>query len=527
MAAIPSSQFPKKRELPKLMACMTKSSVDNMRNNLIYAMDALDSNAVRRRKLPLHECLILELREAGYRESSDYIQDLLYDNMQLVMEDDIGIIVDLTKRPDYLEHICGELQKAEKERDKGNTKSEALYLLGLALCYAEKGKGILWLAEKFYMASIAVASQYLVDGGRQKGCCKYHYAKFLLDKFPGVDQDEPFQMLTQVRDSAIGKSWLLYEPAEGDQKEHSNETLFKATALQLHRVLISQARTVRKQDPGKAERLARLAERRAVDAEETDKTADAIIEIGICQLAINNLNNAQKTFERAFKIHTESNNIEGICDCKMHMAAVMQKLGDHETAAKLLTEMGSMAMEHGLRLQLGRALHLIGELHLRRERPELGTQHLKEAFACFMGFNWQFPGAQASMDIGNIGSELGIIFENKTEVYEEEAEQSRLMMAISSGQEKMSSYFSILKEAKDCTIAKMKIIEWKLSLAPWWMKRTHHNFLPCPCAQHHRTPLDVLRTKLEFERKQMEMQSREETLQRNKSAQQLTSENVL
>lgn len=54
--------------------------------------------------------------------------------------------------------------------------------MNLALDYAEKGKGILWLAEKFYLAAIAIASQFLIDGGRQKGCCKYQYAKFLLDK---------------------------------------------------------------------------------------------------------------------------------------------------------------------------------------------------------------------------------------------------------------------------------------------------------------------------------------------------------
>lgn len=58
-------------------------------------------------------------------------------------------------------------------------------------------------------------------------------------------------------------------------------------------------------------------------------------------------------------------------------------------AAKLLTEMGALAMEHSLRRQLGRALHLLGELHLRRERPELGTQHLSEAFTCFMGTTFQ------------------------------------------------------------------------------------------------------------------------------------------
>lgn len=64
----------------------------------------------------------------------------------------------------------------------GNTKKECIELLTLALHYAEEGKGILWLAEKFFLASIAVSSQYLIDGGRQKACCKYHYARFLLDK---------------------------------------------------------------------------------------------------------------------------------------------------------------------------------------------------------------------------------------------------------------------------------------------------------------------------------------------------------
>lgn len=65
------------------------------------------------------------------------------------------------------------------------------------------------------------------------------------------------------------------------------------------------------------------------------------------------------------------------------------RLGEYHAASKLLTEMGALAMEHGLRRQLGRALHLLGELHLRRERPELGTQHLREAFQCFMGLDWQ------------------------------------------------------------------------------------------------------------------------------------------
>lgn len=60
-------------------------------------------------------------------------------------------------------------------------------------------------------------------------------------------------------------------------------------------------------------------------AGETAKTAEAIIEIGICQLMMNNLNNAQKTFERAFKIHEISQNVEGLCETRMHLAAVMQR----------------------------------------------------------------------------------------------------------------------------------------------------------------------------------------------------------
>ncbi|KAI8440353.1 hypothetical protein MSG28_001688 [Choristoneura fumiferana] len=413
----------KKRQLPKLMACMTKSSLENMRNKALFCLDVLDAKGIRRRKQPLHECLILEMREAGFSESSDYLQDILYDNVQLVNEDDIGIVVDLRTREDYLEHISAMLVKAEKLRDN----------------------------------------------------------------VPGADTEEPFQILTEVRDTAIGKSWPLYEPSEENPKEEvPPDTLFQATAIQLHRVLIGQARQIRSKDPGKAERLSRLAERRA---------KDAIIEIGICQLDMNNLNNAQKTFERAFKIHSESNNIEGLCDSRMHMAAVMQRMGDHEAAAQLLTEMGAMAMEYGLRRHLGRALHLLGELHLRRERPELGTQHLQEAFFCFMGSTrtWQ-DHPTAAQAKSKVMSTLDVIYKaDKKEVYEEEAEQARLMMAISAGQERMASYFALLREAGTCSVAQIKCIEWKLSNSPWWIKRNHHDFLPCMCPAHNRTPLDVLR----------------------------------
>lgn len=58
------------------------------------------------------------MKEAGYSESSAYLQDLIYDNVQLVNEDDIGIVVDLRKREDYLEYICEILQYAEKSRDR-------------------------------------------------------------------------------------------------------------------------------------------------------------------------------------------------------------------------------------------------------------------------------------------------------------------------------------------------------------------------------------------------------------------------
>ncbi|CAG4941069.1 unnamed protein product [Colias eurytheme] len=490
-------ELPKKRRLPKLMACMTKTSLENLRNRALFSLDALDAKGIRRRKRPLHQCLILELRESGFFESSDYLQDLIYDNIQLVQKDDIGIVVDLRNREDYLEHISAGLIRAEKCRDKGDTKKESLELLSLALQYAGKGKGILWLAEKFFHASIAVSSQYLIDGGRQKGCCKYHYAKFLLDKFPGADPEEPFVILTEVRDSAIGKDWPLYE-ATDEEEPISSELLFCATAIQLHRVLVNKARSCRKMDPAKSERLARLAERRAKDANDIPKTAEAIIEIGISQLTMNNLNNAQKTFEKAFKIYSEHNDIKGLCETRMHMAAVMQRLGEHEKAAKLLTEMGALAMDHGLRLQLGQALHLLGELHLRRERPELGTQHLTEAFQCFLGINWKNTSTTDELMSTATEREIDVIYKQGIfDVYVEEAEQSRLMMAISAGQELMASYFNLLREARKCSIAKIKTIEWKLSQTGWWIKKQHHDFLPCLCPLHQRSPLDILRMQLE------------------------------
>ncbi|KAF9410795.1 hypothetical protein HW555_010220 [Spodoptera exigua] len=502
--------FPKKRPLPKLMACMTKTSLENFRSRAIFSLDVLDANGIRRRKFPLHECLILELKEAGFLDSSAYLQDLIYDNVQLVDQDDIGIVVDLRKREDYLHHISSALQKVEKYREQNNTHKECSHLLKLAMFYAEKEKGILWLAEKFFQAAIAVSSKHLLDGGRLKSICKYRYGKFLLDKFPGADQEEPFSLLTEVRDFSIGKSWPLHDVKEAGDVP-ATETVFGATAIQLHRVLIDKARTVRKTDPPKAERLARLAERRAKDAGETAKTAEAIIEIGICQLVMNNLNNAQKTFEKAYKIHEQSGNVEGICETRMHLAAVMQRvtgtyrLGEYETAAKLLTEMGATAMDHGLRRQLGRALHLLGELHLRRERPELGTQHLAEAFLCFMGFRFQALESENKVgaESGKEGQEIGEIYiKNENEIYEEEAEQSRLMTGHFCRSRTNGILLQFAAEAGGCTVAKMKTIEWKLSHARWWVKRPHHDFLPCMCPVHNRTPLDVLWNQIECKKSQ-------------------------
>ncbi|CAB3228495.1 unnamed protein product [Arctia plantaginis] len=492
----------KRRQLPKLYACATKLSLENLRNKALFGLDLLDAKGIRRIKVPLHECIILELRESGYAESSSYLQDLIYDNVQLLEEDELGIVVDLRKRPDYLNHIYPILQRAEREHDKGDSKKETLHLLGLALFFADREKGILWLAEKLFLAAIAVASQYLIDGGRQKACCKYRYAKFLLDKFPAIDE-EPFNILTEVRDTSIGKDWLLHEDTEPDI--NPKETVFRVTAIQLHRVLINNARKYRPTDAAKAERLSRLAERRAKDAEDTDKEAEAIIEIGICQLVMNNLNSAQKTFERALQIHQKSNNIEGLCETKMHLAAVMQRLGAHEIAAKLLTEMGMLAMDNGLRRQLGRALHLLGELHLRREKPELGTQHLTEAFMCFMGFGFnviksELEAPQAEGPEKNSKMLSAICSPETSEIFEEEAEQSRLMAAISAGQELMASYFNLLRESRTCAIAKMKTIEWKLDKRGWWNFRRDHNYLPCPCPAHNRTPLDVLRIKQQEEK---------------------------
>ncbi|KAI5641163.1 hypothetical protein NE865_06632 [Phthorimaea operculella] len=493
--------IPTRRKLPKLMACITKQSLENMRNKALFSIDALDTKGIRRRKRPLWECLILELREAGFVESSNYLRDLLYDNTQLVEQDEIGIVVNLKNRNDYLEHISLKLQDGEREKDRGDTKKECIVFLKLGLEYAEKGKGILWLAEKFFLVAIAIASRYMLDGGRLKGVCKYFYAKFLLDKFPGADTEEPFLILTEVRDVSIGKDWPLLEPTKEDP--HPKELLYNAVARQLHRVLLHRSRLIRRCDAAKAERLARLAERRGMDANDPPLVAEAIIEVGICQLAMDNLNNAKMTFLRAFKLNEEIEHIPGLCATRMHLASVLQRLGDHEQAAQLLTEMGALAMEYGLRRELGLALHLLGELHLRRERPELGTQHLAEAFSCFMGsvfmeeskplFNIESGVEVSDAEVKPNLSSLGTIYRpTKHEIYTEEAERSRFMTAISAGQEVMASYFRLLHAARTCTVATVQCIEWKLAQIGWWVKRPHHAFVPCPCSVHNRTPLDVL-----------------------------------
>lgn len=47
--------------------------------------------------------------------------------------------------------------------------------------------------------------------------------------------------------------------------------------------------------------------------------------MGVSQMQLKNLKNAQKTFQRALDIYTEIKDIKGICEAKMHLAAVLQR----------------------------------------------------------------------------------------------------------------------------------------------------------------------------------------------------------
>lgn len=38
----------KKRQLPKLMACMTKASLENLRSKALFSLDFLDAKGIRR-----------------------------------------------------------------------------------------------------------------------------------------------------------------------------------------------------------------------------------------------------------------------------------------------------------------------------------------------------------------------------------------------------------------------------------------------------------------------------------------------
>ncbi|GBP57996.1 hypothetical protein EVAR_32927_1 [Eumeta japonica] len=536
-----------KRKIPKLMACMTKNSVENMRNRALFNLDTLDAKGLRRLRMPLHECLIIELRESAHIESSHFLQDLMYDNMQLLQNDDLAVVVDLRKRHDYLEHISEGLQKAECQKGKGHPDKETRQFLTMALFYSEKGKGILWLAERFFLVAMAISSQHLIDGGRLKACCKYHYSKFLVDKsfgnmmralkptHPVIRGSHVASAGSQCRQSAASphiyarittghaalEGWLLYEGGDGDTI--SGTTVIKAAAKQLHRILLMKARQIRGEDPSKSESLCRLAEARAMDAQDSNRRAEAVVEIAISQFVMKDLNNALLTFERAYNIYHHSKNIEGLCNTNMHIASVMQRLDDHARAEKILLEMGTLAVERGLRRHLGRALYLLGELNLSREKPELGVQYFKEAFGCFMAYDWMNKNIFQTKDFGNEGdtrtdkeqtneeqqiqgreddssgtesregSAKGNFRESITPSDIHNAEKARLMMAVCAGQERMASYFDLLRTADDCNIARMKIIQWKLSNQTWWTDKEMYDFQSCPCPDHNRTPLDAVR----------------------------------
>lgn len=77
------------------------------------------------------------------------------------------------------------------------------------------------------------------------------------------------------------QDWPLYDEGEEEVTPEVPDSVFSATAVQLHRVLLSKARIARDVDPAKSERLSRLAERRARDGKKCFNSLIMFIRIKI------------------------------------------------------------------------------------------------------------------------------------------------------------------------------------------------------------------------------------------------------
>ncbi|CAG9763003.1 unnamed protein product [Ceutorhynchus assimilis] len=415
----------------------TKREIARMRADLPqYTL-----HEIRMHKLPFHVALMLQLEETGYESTKAYIEQLFILNE--VLRNDAGPMSVLWTKPllrdsvEELKHLNDALMIAEDFHKNDEYRKEAETILTLAVDIAFKFEGWYWLAKELILQCISIASLNKTTG-KHEAMARFIYAKILIKKVHDYDTAELH--LNLVREMSSGKSWNLKKILPNTE---SSNTLFMDVNRLLHECCMRNAKLNFKVNWSRALEYAILAKKRAIEACFYEGETRAFYLKGQCELNLGDFKDAVSTFSKAYHIQKSQKSPKGVCEALMELSKAYLMLGSTELALKTLTELKTLAEQHGFQFYLAQAFRYLGEYYLNCGLPQKASPLLGDALKMFH-------------DTGHPA----------------EADQVRNLGALSSGLELMPVFVPLLqrtdRRCEDWYENLQKVVRWKDSREAFW-----------------------------------------------------------
>ncbi|KAI4499992.1 hypothetical protein M0802_004862 [Mischocyttarus mexicanus] len=401
-----------------------------IRADLKNMLPMIPLSEVKRFYLKHDEAVIDELKEEGLENAADFIKNLI--QFDEVRRNIAGPGTSIWTKPrlknqrDLLNELKETLIAIGKAEKQGRSTEVSNLWIKVSLFFESKGEDWWWVTKKLYENALQ-ATELIEDNTRTITVVRYLYGKFL--SMIEADWLKALEYLDIARESSENKTWRVSKIF--DEKKSN---IFEESCALIYKILISIV-----------QRIDHDEDSEFAQAGHYDYIANALYELGKSHLRNGNVEYSLQDFSKLLAIAKRNSDPERICNAHMELAFAYEEIDDTANTEKHLNLFRDNAIQFDLPYKLAQAHYYIGEHLLNQTKPNLATPHLKKAF--------------------NLYYDLG---------FSEEADQARIITAISRGQEKLEYFIKlILKCNKHNLYALCKICMWKNKREIFWTNKQY------------------------------------------------------
>lgn len=338
------------------LARATRKTLSAVKQKLRQKVPNLKYAEIRRIRLPLHEALLLELKESFHENAYKFFNELIQDNEEA-----------LTKDNKLLELIFNELKKAEY----ATKQDEINILLKLGKSFESDIRGV---SDMIYLRVLVMVKNYNLEDTLIDASAQYYYGKFLSDHTEKL-QEAVSYLTTSLEISEGVKDWFV-----------EDASLSVLAAIELCKALIKLSNHVRGQNPRRALELAKKSLkiiRQNKSESNIQVEIDSQISIGTSFIELKEFDKARLQFEFAFELAKFGEYHESGLEALMKLSECYQNLKNADKFEGTLNRAADFARINALLASEGDILETLGQFWVDHDNSTKALMYWQQCVESF------------------------------------------------------------------------------------------------------------------------------------------------